>query len=95
MSTTLPLSDAKAKFSEIADDVFRTHDRVNVTRNGRECVVIISAEDLESLEATLELLADQPAVDRLAQAEAEFARGDFVTKDEMTELMEARRKSGR
>jgi len=91
MSTVMPLSEAKSKLSEVADSVYRTHDRVNVTRNGRDYVVIISAEDLDSLEATIELLTDQPAIDRLAQAEAEFGLGDFVVKDEMTEAMNERR----
>ena len=94
MTTTLPLSVVKAHLSEITDEVFRTHDRIRVTRNGRECVVIMSAEDLESLEATLELLTDQAAIDRLAQAEAEFAQGDFVAQPEVSEAMEARRRSG-
>jgi mRNA-degrading endonuclease RelE of RelBE toxin-antitoxin system len=34
--TTLPLSDAKSRLSEIADEVRRTHDRVHITKNGRE-----------------------------------------------------------
>src|SRR5659263_500773 len=63
--STLPLSEVKARFSEIAEEVDRTHERVRVTRNGREYVVLISAEDLESLEATIELLSDSEAVDLL------------------------------
>ena len=59
--STLPLSEVKARFSEIAEEVDRTHERVRVTRNGREYVVLISAEDLESLEATIELLSDSEA----------------------------------
>ncbi len=44
---TVPLSDAKARLSEFADDVDRTHQRVQITKNGRSYVVLISAEDLE------------------------------------------------
>ena len=55
--TTLPLSDAKARLSEIADEVGRTHERVHITKNGRD-YIICCREDLESIEATLELLAD-------------------------------------
>ena len=32
---TLPLSQVKARLSEIAEEVERTHQRVNITRNGR------------------------------------------------------------
>lgn len=45
-----------ARLSEIADDVDRTHERVHVTRDGRGCVALVAEEDLESLDATLELL---------------------------------------
>ena len=88
--TTLPLSEVKARLSEIADEVDRTHDRVHVTRNGREYVVLMSAEDLESLEATLELLSDEVALTRLREAEA---AEDLTSVDEMAELMNKRRKA--
>lgn len=91
----VPLSEAKARLSEIADEVYRTHDRVQVTRNGREFVVIMSAEDLESLEATIELLSDPEAQAEVAEAEAAVARGDVTTLDEMRVLMEQRRRDGR
>jgi len=47
-----------------------------VTRNGREYVVLIAAEDLESIEATLELLADPAAQQRIAESQQEIARGE-------------------
>jgi prevent-host-death family protein len=89
--STLPLSEVKARLSEIADEVDRTHERVHVTRNGREFVVLLSAEDLESLEATLELLQDQVAMDRIRAAEADVAAGDVTSAQEMSELMAQRR----
>lgn len=60
--TTIPRSEAKARLSEVADEVDRTHDRVHITRNGRQYVVLISAEDLDSLQATIELLSDPAAM---------------------------------
>ena len=87
----MPLSEAKARLSEIADEVDRTHERVHVTRNGREYVVLMSAEDLASLEATLELLQDATAVEEIRQAQADVAAGDVTTLDQMDALMAARR----
>ena len=88
---TLPLSEVKARLSEIADEVGRTHQRVLVTRNGRAHVVLMSAEDLESLEATLELRADPAAMERVHRADAEIEAGEDIGGREMAELMEARR----
>ncbi|MGH8893571.1 MAG: type II toxin-antitoxin system Phd/YefM family antitoxin [Actinomycetes bacterium] len=90
--STLPLSEVKARLSEIADEVDRTHERVHVTRNGREYVVLLSAEDLSSLEATIELLADEAAVARVREAEAAAARGELTSSAEMAELMKHRRR---
>jgi len=92
---TLPLSEVKARLSEIADEVDRTHERVHVTRNGREYVVLVSAEDLESLEATIELLSDEPAKTRISHADEAVAAGDLTTAGEMAELMERRREQER
>jgi antitoxin YefM len=89
---TLPLSAVKARLSEIADEVDRTHERVYVTRNGRDYVVLMAIEDLESLEATLELLADPEAMARLRDAEAQVAAGEVTSEEEMAALMENRRR---
>ena len=56
MSETLPLAHVKSKFSEMVDRVEHTHDRIIVTRNGRPAAVLISPEELESLEDTLEFV---------------------------------------
>jgi antitoxin YefM len=50
MSETLPLAEVKAKLSEMVDRVEHTHDRITVTRNGRPAAVIISPDELASLE---------------------------------------------
>lgn len=88
---TLPLSDVKARLSEIAEDVDRTHQRVQITKNGRSYVVLMSAEDLASLEATIELLSDPTAMRRVRQAQRDIEDGDFITGEEMDQLMRIRR----
>ncbi len=87
---TLPLSAVKARLSEIADEVDRTHQRVQITKNGRSYVVLISAEDLASLEATLELLSDPEAMGRVRQAQRDIENGDFTTGEEMSRVMKDR-----
>jgi antitoxin YefM len=86
--STIPLSEAKARLSEIADEVGRTHERVHITRNGREYVVLLAAEDLESIEATLELLADARAQERIAAAEADIAAGEVLDEQQVRALMD-------
>jgi antitoxin YefM len=91
--STIPLSEAKARLSEIADEVGRTHERVYITRNGREYVVLLAAADLESIEATLELLADTPAQERIAAGEADFAAGDVLDEQQVRALIDERHRT--
>lgn len=91
--TTVPLSEAKARLSEIADEVGRTHDRVHITRNGREYVVLLAAEDLESIEATLELLSDPAAQERIRRSQAEIDRDELLDEDEVRAMVGKRRTS--
>lgn len=88
--STLPLSEVKARLSQIADEVHRTHERVHVTRNGREYVVLVSAADLDSLEATIELLSDPAAVARIQAGDDAVAAGNLTTAEEMAGLMQQR-----
>ena len=91
--TTLPLSEVKTRLSEIAEDVARTHERVQITKNGRDYVVLIAAEDLESIEATLELLGDPDSRQRLSRSEQDIARGDVLDEAQVRALLEARSSS--
>lgn len=84
---TLPLSVVKARLSEIAEGVATTHDRVQITKNGRDYVVLLAADDLEAMEATLELLSDPDAQRRIAQAEADIATGDIVDEPGVRALL--------
>ena len=52
--------------------------------------MLLAAEDLESLEATLKLLADTRAQERIAAAEAGFATGDVLDEQQVRALMEQR-----
>ena len=81
--TTLPLAEIKKRLSEIVDGVEARHDRVVLTRNGRPAAVLISPEDLESLEETLEILSDPEAVAAIRRAEAEIDAGNAVDAQEL------------
>lgn len=81
--TAVPLGEARDRLSEYVSDVERTHARVTITRHGHPAAVLISADDLASLEETLEILgtpgARQAIREGLADAEAErFADNDAI-----------------
>ena len=83
MSETLPLAQVKSKFSEMVDRVEHTQDRIVVTRNGRPAAVMISPDDLASLEDTLEVLSDPEAMSELDEAKRSHDDGDYISADEL------------
>lgn len=78
LMTTESLRTVKDRFSEFVDRVDREHERVVVTRNGRPAAVIMSPDDLDSLEETLAVLGDSAVVQALVAAESAVAGGDVV-----------------
>jgi antitoxin YefM len=79
MSDTLPLSSVKAHLSELVDRVEDQHDRVVLTRNGKPAAVLISHDDLESLEETLSILSDPALMAQLHESEQSLAGGEPAT----------------
>ena len=90
----LPLSEARARLPQIADAVHRAHERATITKEGRPYVVLVSAEDLDSIDATLELLSDAEAVRRVERGREDLAAGLGSSPEDMAELTAARRRSG-
>ena len=83
MDRTLPLARVKAHLSEIVDGVQGEHDRVVITRNGEAAAVIISPEDLETLEETLDLLESPGALEQIQAARNELDAGAYLTAAEL------------
>ncbi|WP_420112052.1 type II toxin-antitoxin system Phd/YefM family antitoxin [Pseudactinotalea sp.] len=67
--TTVPLAEARANLSRLVDEAVRTHERVEVTRQGRRAAVILSADDYDSLIETLDILNDEATMTDLHEAE--------------------------
>jgi antitoxin YefM len=82
MSDSLPLATVKDRFSELVDRVNREHDRVVVTRNGVPAVVLVSVEELEGLEETLEIMSDPALMASVRAADTEVAEGRAVPVSE-------------
>ena len=83
MAETLPLADVKARFSELADRVEKEHDRIVVTRNGRPAVVLVSPDDLESLEETLSILSNRELTKKIRAGVREIEAGRGVPLEEV------------
>ena len=63
---------------EFVERVSTHHERVVITCNGSPAAVLMSPEDLESLEETLAILGDPQAMKEIAEGERDLMNGDVV-----------------
>ena len=83
MSVTVSITDAREHLSDLVDRIRREHQRFVLTRNKKPVAILMSVEDLESLEETLEVLQDPELVDSIRRSRKEAARGEkFALEDD-------------
>jgi antitoxin YefM len=78
-SDHVSLADVKNRLSEVVERLERDHGRVIITKHGRPAAVMLSVEDLESLEETLAILSD-PSLMRDIQRSAREARAGTTVR---------------
>lgn len=91
-SERMALADVKSRLSEVVDQIEREHGRVVITKHGRPAVVVLSIDDIESLEETLEVLSNDSLVADIREALAERTHTppQTVSKDEALALLRRR-----
>lgn len=76
--TAVPLGDAKDHLSEYVSEVARTHDRVTITRHGQPAAVLVSVEDMEGIEETLDILSTSGEYEAIQEGLEQAERGEYV-----------------
>jgi antitoxin YefM len=87
----MALRDAKNRLSSVVERVEREHDRVVITKHGRPAVVVVSVEDLESLEETLDALSSPTLIQQIRESLEDLASGpaQVLSKDDALALTRA------
>jgi prevent-host-death family protein len=83
MAKIIPFTEARARLTELLDDVEARHEHVVITRNGRPAAVVISTEEWGALEETLEILQDEETLDALRESEEDLKAGRLFSLDEV------------
>lgn len=82
--TTLPISEARKKIFEIAEEVQKPGTHYTFTEKGKPKAVLLSAEQFESWQETLAVMKDFPDLKKdIKQAREEYRRGDYITLDQL------------
>ena len=92
MSTVeqMALKDVKNHLSEVVDKVEREHERVVITKHGRPAAVVVSVDDLESLEQTLDILSRPALIKQIRESLDDLRRegAEALSKDEVLALIQ-------
>lgn len=88
---TRPLAEVRQDLSKFVDRAVTTHERLDITRNGKRAAVLLSADDYDSLLETLDILADVDLVVEIREALAEAEAGDVVPHEQVVADLAARR----
>lgn len=79
MSRNVALAQVRQDLSGLVEEVATTHERVVVTRHGEPAAVLVAVDDLEALEETLEILADDTLVRQIQRSLASSRRYSMAT----------------
>lgn len=78
MTNLMSISDAREQLPKLVSKVNKYMDRVVITVKGQPKATLISAEELESLEETAEVLAIPNIKKDLEKSRKQFKKGKFV-----------------
>ena len=87
--TTLPISEARRKIFEITDKVQKPSTFYTLTERGKPKAVIMSAEEFESWQETMEVAKDFPNLDKeIRRVEKDIKSGEYKKYPTLEEVME-------
>lgn len=88
---TMALRDVKNRLSEVVDQVEREHDRIVITRRGKAAAVVMSADDLASLEETLSVMSRPKLIAQIRDSLGEMTAGnvDVLSKEDILATLRA------
>ena len=90
--STLPVADARAQLSRLIDEAATTHERFEITRNGRRVAVLLSVDDYDTLQDTIAVLSDAHLLAAHHEGRAAIAADHYLDADQLAHAM---REAGR
>ena len=79
MDYIMPISEVRGKLSEIVKKISHMRKHLIITRNGKAEAVLLSPEELE----TLEIKADQKLLQSILRAEEDIKSGDLYSHEDV------------
>lgn len=78
MSNFISISDARAILPDLINKISKNMDRATITVNGKPKAVVLSFDELESLEETAEFRPTPGALESIRKGKKQIENGQFV-----------------
>lgn len=79
MTNNIAISDARANLPDLVTKINKNLDRAVITVNGHPKAVIVSVDELESLEETAEVLSSMPGIKKeIEESRKQIKKGQFT-----------------
>lgn len=76
-------SEVRADIYDIVDDVSKRGISVTITKNGKDAAVLMSAEELESILETLDVLSDKKLVKSVKAGMRDIKKGRTIPLEKL------------
>lgn len=83
VKTTIPISEARKRIFDIAEEVQKPNNYYTFTEKGRPKAVLMSADEFESIMETMEILSDPKLMADIKNAEKEYKKGEYVAWEDV------------
>lgn len=83
LPTIIPASEARSNFYDLLDEVSVTSRRFIITKRGRAKAVVLSPEEVESWEETIEIMSDKKLMKSIREGEEDIRKGRVTSLDDL------------
>jgi prevent-host-death family protein len=84
---TIPVADARANLSKLIDEACTTHERTEITKNGRRAAVLIGVGDYDTMRETIAVLSVANLLRSHAEGQRALSIGDVVDAEQLALAM--------
>ncbi len=78
MKRTISLTQARQEFPTLVDKVYKQMDEIIITVHGKPAAVLMSAEDYESWNETVDILSDPEMMAGIREGEEDIKNGRVI-----------------
>jgi prevent-host-death family protein len=76
----------------LVEEASKTHERIEITKNGHRAAILLGADDYDSLVETIAVLSDAELVKMHRVGLAQLDCGDSLSADDLADLMIGQRR---